>query len=249
MYVNLTDPSIIWFPSDLVPVTEPYSEEEFPDGKYFFGGDGYSVEFGDSGTFFDSDEILGKSLGQLLDTVPDISLLYVIAQGSGGYVINGSSRSERFYSSAGDDLIRGGAGQDEIWAGREYFDETRPDDGDDIMIGGRGADGLHGGTGSDLFVFNSADGAFTDEITAFSAADAVLVQTALADKNGDGIIAFGGNGKCDLANGGAIRIFTDGDQKVRALEFDGTAIFEGVSYYVYSLVGSGGTLALVQDHF
>ena len=249
MYVNLTDPTATWFPADLVPVTEPYSEEEFPDGKFTFSGEGYSVDFGDSGTFFHSEEILGKSLGQLLDTVPDLSLLYVIAQGAGDYVINGSSRHERFYSSVGDDLIRGGAGDDEIFAGREYFDESRPDDGDDIMIGGGGADGLHGGTGSDLFVFNNADGAFTDEITAFSSADAVLVQTALADKNGDGIIAFGGNRKCDLSSGGAIRIFTDGDKQVRSLEFDGQVTFEGVSYYVYSLVGSEGTLALVQDHF
>jgi Ca2+-binding RTX toxin-like protein len=245
MYVTLTDPSVAWHPTELVPVTEPYSEEDYPEGKFLFSGDGYTVDFGDSGTFFHSDEILGKSIGTLLDTVPDISLLYVIAHGDAGYTITGSSRHERFYSSAGDDLIRGGGGDDEIWARREDF-EPRPVDGDDILIGGAGADVMHAGSGSDIFVFDKADGVATDEIWGLSAEDMILVEGAIYDSNRDGVITFGGDKKLDLPSKGEVAIYGENGKQIRALEFDGQATFDGVSYYVYSLVGSADTMQLAE---
>lgn len=249
MILNLTDAAKLWLPIDLVPVTESYSEEQYPDGKFSFSGDGFTLEFSDSNTFFASEEIIDKTIGELLGTVEYVSPLHIIAYGDQGFQITGSAFDERFYSSAGDDVIRGGAGEDQIFAGLEALDQpSRLFDGNDIVHAGDGADLMVAGSGSDAYVFKDADGAFADRIERFSAQDMILVEVAFFDSNGDGRITYGGNRKFDFDNGGTLVITSAADNPVRALELDGQVIWEGVSYYVYSLVGSTGTMALAQDH-
>lgn len=83
-----------------------------------------------------------------------------------------------------------------------------------------------------------------DRITGFGADDLLVTTAAIADANGDGRIGFGRDRILELSDGTSVTI---NDGAVRALEFDGSVTREGATYFVYSLVHSGG--AGVEDLF
>lgn len=75
----------------------------------------------------------------------------------------GSHYNDRFYGSAGNNVLAGGGGDD-------YLDG---DKGADVLIGGRGNDTLRGSSGADRFVFTADDG--RDTIEDFKAGEDKLV--------------------------------------------------------------------------
>lgn len=101
-------------------------------------------------------------------------------------------------------------------------------------------DVLNGASGRRTFFFDTALGLDLgdDRITGFGSDDRIVTTSAIADSNNDGTIDFGSDRTLDLAGGTTIRINAGG---VRALEFDGSIIRNGVEYFVYSRVGSTST--------
>ena len=97
----------------------------------------------------------GRATGQGHDRfAPDIRC------GVGGRfndVLLGTPSNDDFYPGYGADLVRAGAGDDDVWSGWIYYYPVRGEGGDQIYLGagddfgdgGPGADRLYGGPGSD----------------------------------------------------------------------------------------------------
>ncbi|MEG3166336.1 Ig-like domain-containing protein, partial [Sphingomonas sp. PB2P19] len=89
-----------------------------------------------------------------------------------------------------------------------------------------------------------------DTIVNMGKKDILVTTTALSDGDHDGIVGSGAGAQFDLGktpqtigDAGHVNIFNTTGAAVNTLEFDGSVIHDGVSYYVYSLEGSTGGLA------
>lgn len=95
-----------------------------------------------------------------------------------------------------------------------------------------------------------------DRIDNFGAKDILVTTTALSDSNKNKVVSFGPNKLIDLSGGvggpldpglpgevGTIAVYGVGGAQVTSLESDGSVTHNGVTYYVYSLVGSAAGLA------
>ncbi|WP_052134768.1 cadherin domain-containing protein [Sphingomonas sp. 37zxx] len=98
--------------------------------------------------------------------------------------------------------------------------------------------------GSDTILIDTASGtlAGTLSVTNFGLNDVLVTTAALPDGNRDGIILFG---KGSVMNLGPLKVAvsTPENQIVTALEFDGQYVDNGVSYYVYSRIGTNAGVA------
>ncbi|MDD3155733.1 MAG: calcium-binding protein [Victivallaceae bacterium] len=109
---------------------------------------------------------LPDSLGQSQSRIARIS---EIRMGAGNDLVD--MTSPRFVFVGEGQIIRGGDGDDTIWANsgtNALFGDAGNDrlvgaDGDDLFVGGSGNDSMHGGGGKDLFTFSSAWGEDTIE--------------------------------------------------------------------------------------
>jgi Ca2+-binding RTX toxin-like protein len=101
-------------------------------------------------------------------------------------------------------------------------------------------DVLSGAAGARSFFYDTALALDfgTDTITGFGTDDLIVTTTAIADNDGNGRIDFGGDRTLDLADGTEVRI---NNGAIRSLEFDGSVMMNGVTYFVYSRVGSSTT--------
>lgn len=90
-----------------------------------------------------------------------------------------------------------------------------------------------------------------DTITNFGSGDVLVTTTQIRDNNNDGIVGFGPNAVLDLpggvggpgdpgmaGEGGTVTVTGPSGESVEALEYDGSVTRDGVTYYVYSIVGS-----------
>ncbi|MEG3166552.1 cadherin-like domain-containing protein [Sphingomonas sp. PB2P19] len=90
-----------------------------------------------------------------------------------------------------------------------------------------------------------------DKIVNFGSSDILVTTTKLRDGNNDGRVNFGHNGLFDLpgglggpgdpgtaGEGGTLGISSTSAATVGVIEFDGSVMHGGVTYYVYSAVGS-----------
>lgn len=107
----------------------------------------------------------------------------------------------------------------------------------DVLSAGPGDDELIGLTGPDAFFFPPAN-AGNDTFREFGAEDVLVTTNALRDNDRDGIISFGSNRRLDFATDISAVISDPNGRMVRALEFDGSFEEQGVTYFVYSRVGS-----------
>jgi hypothetical protein len=113
--------------------------------------------------------------------------------------------------------------------------------GQKVFEGLVGNDTLKGSTSAattDVFFFDTAGAAPTtgnDKVT-FTAKDLLVTTSAINDSDGDRVINFGST--LDIpGNGGTVALST-GSTAIHAVEFDGTVVNNGITYYVYSSVGS-----------
>ncbi|PAX08146.1 beta strand repeat-containing protein [Sphingomonas lenta] len=99
---------------------------------------------------------------------------------------------------------------------------------------------LNGAAGEQIFFFDTALGLDfgDDRINGFGTEDLLVTTTAISDSDGDGRIDFGGDRTLNLSDGTSVRI---NNGAVRSLEFDGSVTMNGVTYFVYSRVGSTNT--------
>ena len=98
----------------------------------------------------------------------------------------------------------------------------------------------------DIFLFDTRSQNSADTINKYGSNDILVTTTKLFDSNNDGIVSFGKNKILDFTGGtGSANIVDENGKAVRALEYDGVVEHDGVSYYVYSAVGSeAGTASL-----
>ena len=145
-----------------------------------------------------------------------------------GERLRGTAAVDRIEGLGGNDRIEGLAGNDQLFGGN----------GDDLLFGGAGSDTLSGGAGSDIFFYDATGAGGKDRISDFSSEDFLITTVRLRDNNKNGIIGAGSNKVFDLSGGGSIAIQSDSGTSVRALEYDGMLMKNGVTYYLYSAVGS-----------
>ncbi|PAX09395.1 Ig-like domain-containing protein [Sphingomonas lenta] len=106
---------------------------------------------------------------------------------------------------------------------------------------------------ADIFFFDTALDLDLgdDRVVGFGARDILVTTTPVFDSDSDGVVDFGGNGRLDLpgglggpgdpgapGEGGSVRMTNVMGGQITRLEFDGAATRNGVTYYVYSALGS-----------
>ena len=105
------------------------------------------------------DDLYTELPGVLEEQQARIAQIKEIRAGAGADVID--LTSQRFAYVGSGMVVRGGLGDDVIWAnvgGNWLFGDAGNDrlvgaSGDDVIVGGAGDDALHGGGGDDIFVF------------------------------------------------------------------------------------------------
>lgn len=112
----------------------------------------------------------------------------------------------------------------------------------DAIEGGLAAETLRGDASDavrDMFFRDTGLGASfgDDAVVSFGERDILVTTTALADGDGDGIISFGANQRLDVG-GDVVDISGPSGGRITSLEFDGGVAHGGVTYFVYSRVGS-----------
>lgn len=145
-----------------------------------------------------------------------------------GERLRGTAGVDRIEGLGGDDRLSGLAGNDQLFGG----------EGRDLLFGGAGSDTLSGGAGGDVFFYDANGAGGKDRIRDFSAEDFLITTVRLRDNNRNGTITAGSNKVFDLAGGGSIAIESVNGASVRTLEYDGLLTKNGVTYYIYSTVGS-----------
>ena len=111
-----------------------------------------------------------------------------------------------------------------------------------IMLNNGTNDTVANTTGATAFSF-SAGNTGDDQIENFGKNDTILNYQKIFDGNNDGIIK-GSNGNITLANGAGSVALTDIDgNALTTIEFDGSVVRDGITYYVYSAVGSDAGVA------
>ena len=94
---------------------------------------------------------------------------------------------------------------------------------------------------TDILFYNTVGGENLghDKVANFGDNDILVTTSLLEDRNGDGIVNFGSNKRLDLTDLGGHEVGDIAFRDVRSLEFDGAVEGrDGVTYYVYSRVGS-----------
>lgn len=107
------------------------------------------------------DDIYTALPGTLAEQQARIAQLDEIRAGAGNDVIDMTSR--RFAYTGGGVTVRGGSGNDTVWANagdNRLFGDTGNDrlvgaSGNDVLAGGSGDDRMHGGGGNDVFTFGA----------------------------------------------------------------------------------------------
>lgn len=121
---------------------------------------------------------------------------------------------------------------------------VRPAGAKEVLLGSAG---VAGSAGADLFFYDAALDLPPDRsyaLTGFGANDVLVTTAAIADSNGDGRIGFGADRRVEIG-GSDFSVTGANGRTITALEFDGSLERDGVTYFVYSLVGSAaGTDAL-----
>ncbi|WP_052134766.1 M10 family metallopeptidase C-terminal domain-containing protein [Sphingomonas sp. 37zxx] len=85
---------------------------------------------------------------------------------------------------------------------------------------------------------NAAPGTGKDRVTGFNSNDLIVLTEAINDGNGDGIITTGRDNVFALGNGDTLMITGTNNRAIKSIEFDGSFEVNGVTYYVYSAIGS-----------
>ena len=115
------------------------------------------------------DDIYSELPGTLAEQQARVSQIAEIRAGGGDDIVD--LTSQRFAYTGGGLTVRGGLGNDVIWANKGdnwLFGDAGDDSlvgasGNDVLVGGAGDDTLHGGGGDDIFAFGAGWGNDTVE--------------------------------------------------------------------------------------
>jgi len=173
---------------DVVADADP-AEEELSESRGSNAGTGTSYSFG--GTVLNS-TLLHVDLDNLhtLEPIPGIR----IDGTEGNDVINGGAGDDELYGWGGDDVIDGGDGNDFIW-GSIGYDVLTGGAGDDKLGGGMGSDKLIGGDGNDYLDVGVGQSDYGGGVAFGDAGD----DTIYADRGVDHL--YGGDGNDTIKSG------------------------------------------------
>lgn len=103
--------------------------------------------------------------------------------------------------------------------------------------------GDSGNKSKNVFFFDTGHGLDlgNDTITKFGKHDLIVTTSKLTDGNNDGIIDGTGGSFALPDDTGSLLVKDMKGAAINALEFDGSVVRDGLTYFVYSLVGSVGT--------
>lgn len=156
--------------------------------------------------------------------------------GTDSIVVQVKLRSDDMGGTAGADTLTGNAGGD-VLRGLAGADVLSGLGGRDLLEGGQGNDLVSGGAEGDGFLFAGST-LGNDRISDFGLDDVLVTTARIADKDGDGRIAFGSDRDLDLTGGGQVVITTETGARINSLEYDGSFAANGITYFVYSRIGS-----------
>lgn len=217
---------------------------------YLFGGAGDDTYFVNSS---DSETVEFAIVDGVPDPSRDAGGHDVVITTAPFYLRDGSAIEtiimDGAYSARGNNLANTIVGDFEtnLMFGREGTDRLIGNGGDDTLRGGEGSDRLVGGEGSDLYLF-VGESTGRDVISSFSDEDVLVTSVRIRDNNGDGIIQFGSDRRLDFSRNTSVVMSDDEGRTITNLEYDGSYVSEGVTYYVYSLVGSAAGVATAEAH-
>ena len=141
-------------------------------GNFYFGSTDANVLLLTDAAAGDAlfvDDVYTALPGEVADPQSRLAQIREIRAGFGNDVVD--MTSQRFVYIGGGLIVRGGLGDDVIWANNgdnSLFGDAGNDrlvgaSGNDVLAGGAGNDQMHGGGGSDVFVFGDAWGVDTVE--------------------------------------------------------------------------------------
>lgn len=206
------------------------------------GGDGRDVFELRSAGLTGADRVTDWRIGDLLATSKAIN------DGNGDGIITWRGATLTLDSSDGDTVtLSGASGSAGLRLlgnidGLFYYGDARVSpvagSAQRVVVSTFGDETLTGRSGNsltDVFFFDTDNpvAELGADRLSFGKRDLFVTTSELADGNGDGVIQFG-DGVLDLGGqGGSVAI-----SGVRSLEYDGSVEKDGVTYYVYSAVGS-----------
>lgn len=167
----------------------------------------------------------------------------------GDDLLRGGSGNDTLVGNQGDDLLEGGGGNDFL-SGVDGNDTLRGGDGNDTLIGWTGADVMDGGEGSDLYMIDAMDRLQDSGTTGYDRAQiyqASGVFLDLSDWSGiERVNGFSGNDRLDAAGlNAAIFLFGErGDDLLHGGSGNDTLIGGAGND---TLAGSGGNDFMVGD--
>lgn len=235
-----------------------------PDGEYLYGGAGNDTLYdgGNEGTEYYVDSLFGgkgndtyyltggdssvyEKAGQGFDQVYAERQFYLAPNSSVEFIKVSGYYAEAYGNNLANIIV--GSDQECLIAGEGGNDSLRSDGGDTVFEGGTGNDAMRGGAGVDAFLYDGNEKG-RDTINLFGNEDVLVTTVKIADSNGDNIIAFGSDKDLDFTKSSSVRITDDHGVTVTALEYDGSFVNFGETYYVYSRVGSAAGVNSVADN-
>ena len=202
----------------------------------------------DNGDTLFVDDIYTASPGNMAEQQARIARINEIRAGAGNDVVDMTSQQ---FEYVGDGLtIRGGAGNDTIWANKgdnRLFGDAGNDrivgaSGNDVIAGGIGNDRMHGGGGNDVFTFCENWGADnveqleTGSVTLWFASGSIANwdEAALTYTDGENSVKVSGI----AADRITLKFGDDGSEQFAALNSAG-AFFDATTERVFEESGKG----------
>lgn len=189
------------------------------------GGNGDDALSGNDG----SDRISGGNSNDTVnggngnDTIEGGNGNDIIDGGAGNDIVSSGNGNDTVDAGRGDDQIDGGNGDDVLF-GADGNDIIKGGSGGDRIVAGAGDDVLSGGNGNDWFIFDNSMEIGNDIITDFRRGDRLLTTGDLGSELvlDGGLLAFEGTGSVQMTG-------------AEELEFSGTVLFQGVTFYSYEI--------------
>lgn len=212
----------------------------------YFGSEDANVLFltdGANGDALFVDDVYTALPGSIAEQQSRIAGIDEIRAGAGDDVVD--LTSQRFEYSGGGATVRGGLGDDVIWANEGdnfLFGDSGNDrlvgaSGNDVLAGGSGSDSMHGGGGNDLFTFSANFGTDTVEQLPNGEVTLWFASGELSNWDASTLTYADGNGSVTVygvsAENVSLKFGDDGSERYAALaalgafaEFSSENIFE-----------------------
>jgi hypothetical protein len=183
----------------------------------------------------------------------------ILTAGDGDDQLEGGSGKDRLDGGTGEDMLRGGTGNDTL-VGGSGVDTLLGEDGNDTVDGGSGDDFMLGGFGNDIYIVDSVDDQFAEDLiggidevrtglSSYSIASVANIEN-LTGTASTGQTLTGNSLKNTITGGAGIDTLNGGngnDTLIGGAGRDTLVGGTGNDTFVYKAVGDTGTTGATRD--